>query len=232
MTRRPKLKAPPGGALRDTVVRGAVDLADRLGVEALTMRKLADQLGVEPMTLYNHIRNKEDLLDGMVDLVFSEIGVPRSDGDWTAAIRDRAVRTLRALDRHRWAIGLMESRRAPGQATLRHHDAVLGRLRRAGFSIDLAVHAYAILDSYIYGFALTRMNLPYRTPEEGVEVADALLERFPVDELPYLAELLTDYAKRPGYAFADEFEVGLDLLLDALARYRERSESPTTGLAS
>ena len=226
MTRRPKLRARAGTPLRDTVLRGAIDLADRSGLEALTMRKLADRLGVEAMSLYNHVQNKEDLLDGMVDLVFGEIGVPPTDGDWRSALRDRAVRTRDALTRHRWAIGLMESRGRPGSSTLRHHDAVLGRLRRAGFSVAKAVHAYSLLDSYIYGFALTQLNLPYRTPEEGMKVADTLIVQVPREEMPYLAEMLADYAKRPGYAYANEFEVGLDLLLEALDRYRRSSREP------
>ena len=226
MTRRPKLRARAGTPLRDAVLRGAIELADRSGLEALTMRKLADRLGVEAMSLYNHVQSKEDLLDGMVDLVFGEIGVPPTAGDWRSALRDRAVRTRDALTRHRWAIGLMESRGRPGSSTLRHHDAVLGRLRRAGFSVAKAVHAYSLLDSYTYGFALTQLNLPYRTPEEGMKVADALIEQVPRDEMPFLAEMLADYAKRPGYAYASEFEVGLDLLLVALERYRRSSPEP------
>ena len=224
MTRRPKLRARAGVPLRDSVLRGAIELGDRSGLEALTMRRLADKLGVEAMSLYNHVRSKEDLLDGMVDLVFAEIGLPSAEGDWRSALRESAVRTRDALSRHRWAIGLMESRGRPGRATLRHHDAVLGLLRRAGFSLTKAVHAYSLLDSYIYGFALTQLNLPYRTPEEGMKVADNLLQLMSGEAMPYLAEMLTDYAKRPGYAYADEFEIGLDLVLDALERHRR---SPT-----
>src|SRR5215469_12060693 len=127
---------------RERVLEAAIALADEGGSAGLTMRKLAQQLGVEAMSLYNHVANKEDLLDGMVDLVFAEIGLPEHGTDWKAALRQRAIGTRAALERHRWAIGLMESRSQPGLANLRHHDAVLGCLREAGFSIAMAAHAY------------------------------------------------------------------------------------------
>src|SRR5215475_262961 len=135
----------------DQVLRAAVTLADESGIGALSMRKLGQTLGVEAMSLYNHVAGKGDLLDGMIDIVFSEIGLPPAHGGWKPAMRQRAVAAREALGRHPWAIGLMESRRTPGPATLRHHDAVLGCLRTAGFSIELTAHAYSLLDSYIYG---------------------------------------------------------------------------------
>src|SRR5215467_12145207 len=144
---------------RERVLETAIALADEGGLAGLTMRKLAQQLGVEAMSLYNHVANKEDLLDGMVDLVFAEIGLPAHGTDWKAALRQRAIGTRAALERHRWAIGLMESRSQPGTANLRHHDAVLGCLREAGFSIAMAAHAYSVLDSYIYGFTLNKQSL-------------------------------------------------------------------------
>src|SRR5215813_1078569 len=128
----------------ERVLLAAVSLADA----ELSMRKLGESLGVEAMSLYNHVANKDDLLDGMVDLVFSEIPLPAANLDWRSAMRERAIAVRAALSRHRWAIGLMESRRRPGAATLRHHDAVLGCLRIAGFSVELAAHAYSVLDSY------------------------------------------------------------------------------------
>src|SRR3954469_6942011 len=131
---------------RDRVLHAAVDHADAHGIASLSMRKLGEVLKVEAMSLYNHVANKSELLDGMVDLVFSEIDVPLDTPDWKAAMRQRAVSARAALARHRWAIGLMESRRSPGPATLRHHDAVLGVLRAGGLPVALAGHAFAVLD--------------------------------------------------------------------------------------
>src|SRR6202011_5321720 len=135
-------------------------------------------LGVEAMSLYNHVARKSDLLDGMIHIVFSEIGLPASDAGWKPAMRQRAISARQALARHRWAIGLMESRRSPGPATLRHHDAVLGCLREAGFSLEQTAHAYAALDSYIYGFALQDRGLPFDTPKETAALAQVILARF------------------------------------------------------
>jgi AcrR family transcriptional regulator len=182
------------------------------------MRQLADVLGVAPMALYRHVTNKDDLIDAMVDVVFSEIGVPGGGGDWKTAMRRRAVSVRDALTRHPWAVGVMESRRAPGPANLRHHDAVIGRLRAAGFSIAMAAHAYSVLDSYIYGFALTKLNLPFDTSEEVGEVAQAMLQPFPANEYPNLVEFLAEHVMKPGYDYGDEFEYGLDLILDGLER--------------
>src|ERR1700733_4364603 len=142
------------------------------------MRKLGEAVGVEAMSLYNHVANKDDLLDGMIDLVFGEIDLPPDDGSWKIAMRQRANSVRTALTRHRWAIGLMESRSSPGPATLRHHDAVLGCLRDAGFPVALAAHAYAVLDSYIYGFALQEASLPFDTGDETAELAQAMLAEF------------------------------------------------------
>src|SRR5215211_3610215 len=133
---------------RERVLRAAVALADEGGFASLTMRKLAKELGVEAMSLYNHVANKDDLLDGMIDIVFGEIGLPSPDGGWKASMRRRALDVRTVLSRHRWAIGMMESRTSPGAATLRHHDAVLACLRDAGFSVELTAHSYALIDSY------------------------------------------------------------------------------------
>jgi AcrR family transcriptional regulator len=202
------------------VLEAAVARADQGGLEALTMRKLGQELGVEAMALYYHFANKDDLVDGMVDLVFSEIDLPLPGPDWRTAMRDRAIAVRDALLRHRWAIGLMESRRRPGPANLRHHDAVIGSLRAGGFDIVMAAHAYSLLDSYIYGFALTKMNLPFETSDEVGEVAQTMLEPFPADEYRYLMEILTDHVMKPGYDYGDEFEYGLDLILDGLEKAR------------
>jgi AcrR family transcriptional regulator len=215
-------RAEPRNRLsRERVLRAAIANADAGGLEALTMRQLAEVLEVAPMALYRHVANKDDLVDAMVDVVFSEVGLPLAGADWKAAMRQRAIRVRDALARHRWAIGLMESRRTPGPANLRHHDAVIGRLRAAGFSIEMAAHAYSLLDSYIYGFALTKMNLPFATSEEVAEVAQGLLEPFPRNEYPNLVEILTEHVMKPGYDYGDEFEYGVDVILDGLERARD-----------
>jgi len=205
---------------RDRVLRAAVALADDSGLGSLTMRKLGQELGVEAMSLYNHVANKDDLLDGMVDVVFGEIGLPSGGIDWKPAMRKRALSAREALSRHRWAIGLMESRSSPGPATLRHHDAVIGTLRGAGFSIEMAAHAYSLLDSYIYGFALQEASLPFDTAEQTAEVAGMIMAQFPADEYPHLTELTIGHVLKPGYDYGNEFEFGLDLILDGLERVR------------
>ena len=208
---------------KQRVLGAAVALADRGGVRSLSMRKLAHELGVEAMSLYHHVANKDDILDGIVDVVFSEIVLPSGDADWKAAMRQRAISAREALLRHPWATGLMESRSTPGPATLRHHDAVLGILRTAGFSVELAAHAFSVLDSYIYGFALQEANLPFDTPEDAAEVAQAIMAELPADEYPHLAEMTVEHVLQPGYDYGNEFLFGLDLILDGLDRARHVS---------
>jgi AcrR family transcriptional regulator len=204
---------------RKRVLRAAIAYADKHGLHELSMRKLADVLQVAPMALYRHIENKDDLIDAMIDVVFTEIEPPARDAYWRTAMRRRALSVRDALDRHRWAIGLMESRLHPGPANLRHHDSVLGNLRASGFSLEMAAHAYSLLDSYIYGFALTKMNLPFEGGRGEVpDIAETMLEPFPVDSYPNLVEFIADHATKPGYRYGDEFEYGLDLILDALGR--------------
>jgi AcrR family transcriptional regulator len=211
-------RTPRTPLTRERVLQAAVALADEHGLEPLSMRTLADAVGVKAMSLYNHVANKDDLLDGMIDIVFGEIGLPSADGGWKASMRRRALDVRTVLSRHRWAIGLMESRTSPGPATLRHHDAVLACLRDAGFSLELTAHAYAALDSYIYGFALQEKQLPFDTPEETAALAQVMLAQFPVDQFPRLAEFTFEHVMRPGYDFGKEYEFGLDLLLDGLER--------------
>ena len=208
---------------RDRVLRAAVTRADQDGISSLSMRKLGEALGVEAMSLYNHVASKSDLLDGMIDIVFSEIDLPSGGGDWKAAMRRRAISARQVLRRHPWAIGLMESRTSPGPATLRHHDAVLGCLRRAGFSIELTAHAYALLDSYIYGFALQEASLPFGSGEEAAQVAHQISAQFASGQYPYLTEMATEHVLRPGYDFGDEFVIGLDLILDGLVAAGRRA---------
>jgi AcrR family transcriptional regulator len=231
MTRRTRTAAEPRAPLsRAQVLRAAVALADESGLRSLTMRKLGEVVGVEAMSLYNHVASKDDVLDGMVDLVFGEIRLPTGEADWKVAMRRRAVSAREVLSRHPWAIGLMDSRTSPGPATLRHHDAVIGSLREGGFSIELAAHAFSALDSYIYGFALAETSLPFDTAEESAEVAQMILKQLPADEYPHLTELTIEHVLRPGYDYADEFEFGLDLILDGLERARDRPGPPRSSV--
>ena len=217
MATQPKSPAERRARLsRDKVLRTAMAVADAGGLETLTMRTLGQELGVGPMAFYRHVANKEDMVDGIVDLVFSEVDLPAIGADWKAAMRDRAISLRDVLSRHRWAIGLMESRRNPGPANLRHHDAVIGSLRAGGFDMAMAAHAYSALDGYIYGFALTKMSLPFENTAEIAEVAETMLAPFPLNAYPNLAAFITEHAMQPGYDYADEFEWGLDLILDAL----------------
>jgi AcrR family transcriptional regulator len=202
------------------VLAAAVALTDADGIGSLTMRRLGAAVDVEAMSLYNHVADKSDLLDGMVDTVFSEIELPSPEAGWRSAMRDRALSARSVLTRHPWAVGLMDSRTSPGPATLRHHDAVLGSLRSAGFAVPMAAHAFSALDSYTYGFVLQETSLPIDSPEQTEEVATAMLERFPTDEYPHLAELTVEHVLRPGYDYGEEFTFGLDLILDGLERAR------------
>ena len=206
---------------RERVMRAAVALADKGGIESLTMRRLGQELRVEAMSLYNHVANKEDIVDGIVDLVFGEIDVPSDGAGWKTAMRQRAISARDVLLRHPWATSLMQSRTKPGPATLRHNDSVLGSLRAAGFSVEMAAHAFSVMDGYIYGFALQQMNLPSHSSEEATQLAEGILRQLPANEYPHLAEMITEHAMNPGYDYADEFEFGLDLILDGLERVRE-----------
>ena len=206
---------------RDRVLRAAAAFADENGIETLSMRKLAQAVGVEAMSLYNHVANKEDLLDGMIDLAFGEIELPSAAGGWKTAMRQRAISVRDVLSRHRWAIGLMESRTNPGPANLRHHDAVIGSLRAAGFDMEMAAHAYSLLDSYIYGFALTKMNLPFDASTNVGEVAQRMLHPS-LGEYPHLAQMVTEHVMKPAYDYSDEFEYGLEVILDGFGNWINR----------
>jgi AcrR family transcriptional regulator len=205
---------------RERLLSTAIAIADEKGNSALTMRSLAQELGVKPMAIYHHVANKEEILDGIIDIVFAEIDLPPADADWRSAMRQRAIAARRVLTRHPWAIPLMESRTNPGRATLRHHDAVIGTLRGAGFSIKMAGHAYSLLDSYIYGFALQEaVSLPF-DKQTAPEMAETILAQAPSGEYPHLAELATEHVLQPGYDYGNEFEYGLELILDGLDRAR------------
>jgi AcrR family transcriptional regulator len=213
------------------MVLAAVALADADGLDGLSMRRLAEELDAAPMALYRHVANKDDLLDGMIDVVFAELDFPTEAG-WRTAMRERALGMRRALLRHRWAVGRMEGG-TPGPANFHHHDATMGCLRqRAGLSFPMAVHAYSAMDSYIYGFALQETTLPFRDSDEAVEegvrrqsAAEAVTspEAF-AEAYPFLAEIAQQLAEWP-YDFDVEFEFGLELVLDGIERLRKRKPS-------
>lgn len=207
---------PRQALTRQRVVQAAIEHADTAGLEALTMRHLAKTLNTAPMALYRHVSSRDDLIDAMIDVVFSEIALPLGGAGWKQAMRDRALSLRDVLSRHRWAIGLMESRRHPGPANLRHHDAVIGKLRAAGFDVAMVAHAYSLLDGYIYGFALTKMNMPLETPADIEAMAQDMFEPFPANEYPNLTEFVTDHVLKPGYDYAEEFEYGLDVILNGI----------------
>ena len=216
---------------KERLLRSAVAIADRRGVDGLSMRVLAAELGAGAMSLYHYVANKDELLDGMVDLVFDEITLPTADDDWTSALRQRALAARDALARHPWAIVLMESRTQPGPANLQHREAVLSVLRHAGFSVAAATHANWFLDSYVYGFALQVATLPFDTKEELADMTEQVfLPQIPADRFPYLREAAAELVAA-GYDPATEFEVGLDLVLEALEGLRTGRAAPalTTG---
>ncbi len=209
----------------DRVLRAAVDLADREGLGALTMRRLGAELGVEAMSLYKHVANKEAILDGVVELIVSQIEIPSQDTPWKQAMRRRAISARGVLAAHSWAIGLLETRGSMGPATMRYLNAILGNLRSAGFSIQNAVHAFWLLDSYVYGHVIQETTLaPGRTAPPGTESAAAVLEQATMAEYPHLAEL-AEHALGSVYSVDGEFRFGLDLILDAL----ERAATPAAG---
>jgi len=200
---------------RERVLGAALVLADSSGIDSLTMRNLGRELGVEAMSVYNHVANKNDILDGIVDLVFSEIELPPEGAEWKPAMRNRAISAHEALLRHPWAASLMQSRTKPGPATLRHHDTVLATLRKAGFTVVMAAHAFSVIDGYVYGFALQQINIPLQTPEQVAEVGEGILRQL-AGTYPHLAEMITEHAMKAGYDYAEEFQFGLDLILDGL----------------
>ncbi len=194
------------------------------------MRKVATALGAAPMSVYYHVANREDLLDAMVDSVFSEIDLPALETPWRVAMRDRADATRAALTRHTWAVALLDSRNSPGPATLAHLDRVIGILRGNGFSIAAAAHAYSVLDAYIYGFAIQETSLPFDSSNAG-DVAQAMIAQMPRDSYPHLVELASEHVLQPGYDYGEEFEFGIELILDGvepLAHLHDASRNVTS----
>lgn len=210
---------------RDKVLRVAVSVADTEGIEGLSMRALGRHLGVEAMSLYNHVANKDDLLDGMVDLVIAEIELPEPDADWRAFMRARAFSARAAFTQHPWAPALIDSRISSGPVRLRYFDSVLGALRRAGFTVELAARAFSLIDSYIYGFGRQSLNLA-SGDGGGTQAAGAFLQALSTEAFPYLAEMATTYAADPGYDEAADFTFGLNLILDGLQQVLESNPGP------
>ena len=207
----------PRKLTREGVLDTAVAMADAEGIGRLSMRRLAGELGVEAMSLYHHVANKDALLDAMVDRVYAEVVLPDASGDWRSELRRRSVSVRAVLSRHPWALPLMESRRAPGPATLAYHDANIACLRAAGFTPGQVAHAYAVVDAFVYGFVLQETTLPF---DSGAEAAD-LVSAGPLAELvgayPNMAWFAENVVLAPGYTFAREFEPGLELVLDGVA---------------
>lgn len=204
---------------RERVLEAAVGIADAEGLGALTMRSLAAALNAKPMSLYHYIRNKDELLDALVDRVFAEIELPGMGGGWRAEVRRRCLSARAVLARHPWSLALVETRTNPGPATLRHHDAMLGVLRVGGFSLQMTAHAYAIVDAYVYGFVLQEASLPFDTTDATNKVTESIMQGFAAVDYPHLVEFAAQHVQQPGYHFGDQFEFGLDLILDALAAH-------------
>ncbi|WP_309114331.1 TetR/AcrR family transcriptional regulator [Saccharothrix sp.] len=196
------------------VVDAAVRVADRGGLTQVSMRNVGKELGVEAMSLYHHVKGKDALLDALADWIFVRIDLPDPATPWRAAMTTRAASARAVLSEHSWGLGLIESRRSPGPASLRHHDAVLGCLRHNGFSVGLAASAFSVLDAYVYGFVLTELNLPFQAGESAEEfVAQVDL---PADQYPHLTEMVAEQILDRDYSYGDEFTRGLDLILDSL----------------
>lgn len=206
---------------KDRVLETALKLADESGIESLSMRKLAQQLRVEAMSLYNHVANKDEILDGIVDIIVGEIELPTGADDWRIGMRRRAISAREVLTGHPWAIGVMESRRNPGPTSLRYYESVIKCLRQAGFSIAHSAHAFSVLDSYIYGFVMQELKLPFDSADEVADVAANILKQMPANEYPYFTELTVEHIMQPGYDYGNEFEFGLNLILDGLERLLE-----------
>lgn len=205
---------------RQRVLRAAVALADRSGLDSLTMRRLGRELGVEAMSLYKHVANKDEILDGIVDLVVTEIEIPTPGSDWKTAMRKRAVSARQVLRRHPWAIGLFESRGSTGPTVLRYLDAIIASLRAGGFSVEAAAHAFWVLDSYVYGHVIQEMSLPFDAANGPGETSEDRLEHFQSDEYSHLAELAALQETTSAFDYDTEFAFGLNLVLEALDAIR------------
>ncbi|WP_226356209.1 TetR/AcrR family transcriptional regulator C-terminal domain-containing protein [Pseudonocardia sp. ICBG601] len=205
---------------RERVLAAAAEVADADGIAALTIRAVAGRLGSAPMAVYHHVANKDEILDGLVDTVFGEIDPPVPGRPWRPELTRRCRSARTALARHPWVTPLLDSRRRPGPATLAHHDAVLGTLLRDGYDTRAAGHAFALVDAFVYGFALQEAAIPFA----GDALADGarqILDRVAEGAYPHLARFAAERIG-PDYDFGDEFDVGLDLVLDAVGTLRSR----------
>jgi AcrR family transcriptional regulator len=203
---------------RDRILAAALDLVDDQGLEALSMRKLAQALGYEAMSLYNHVANKDDLLDGILDLVLAEMKPPDLDGG-LAAIRTSSLAAHEALKRHPWAAGLLVAQGTTRPARLAYMNALLGALRNAGFSAETTYHAYHVLDAHIIGFSLWQTSHG-SLPEDVGDVREFLDRMLPVETYPYLHEHGMQHLEEDPHQGVPAFEYGLDLLLESLERER------------
>jgi AcrR family transcriptional regulator len=199
---------------RDRILRAALELADGFGVEALTMRRLGEELGFEAMSLYRYVANKNDLLDGMLDLVLAEWQRPETQGDWTEAIRTSARSVHDALRRHPWAARLLMTGSHLRPARLRYMDRLLATLREGGFDEAATYHVYHLLDGYIFGFSL--WEIAYTTLPADAEVVSRIMETVPWDDYPHLTEHRDQHMDDGPHREVSAFQVGLDLILDGL----------------
>jgi AcrR family transcriptional regulator len=206
---------------KERVLRAAVEFADANGIEALSMRRLAKELGVEAMSLYNHVANKDEILSGIVEIVAGEVEVPSDPTNWKTSIRQSAISAHDAFIRHRWACSLLTSTPAVVPSRMRWMEGLLATLREAGFSPNLTHHAYHALDSHITGFTLWQVSFPFETREELLDLADDFLKQIPADQYPYVIEHAQEHLADPDPDEPNEFEFGLDLILDGLERLRD-----------
>ncbi len=206
----------------ERTLRVALTVADSEGIQAVTMRRLARELGVEAASLYHHVDGKDQILDGLVDLVAAEIEPPQLSADWREAISQRAHHTRDGLRRHPWAVSLMASRTNPGPATLRLLETGIRCFREGGFSVPLAAHGVSTVDSYVHGFVLQEVNLPFRTESELAAMTGAIMETFPASEFPYLFEMTIEHVLQPGYDYGKEFDSGLTAVLNGVAALLEQ----------
>ncbi len=203
---------------RDAIIAAAAQVADAGGLAAVSMRNVGKALGVEAMSLYHHIKNKDALLDALVDWIFAQIELPVDEDRWREGMVRRAQSARTVLGAHPWGLGLIESRATPGPSLLAHHNAVIECLRAGGFSIRLAAHAFSVIDSYVYGFVMTEQNLPFDA-SASTSASDFAEEFAPmIAAYPHLAELVVHLTGGRDYVYVDEFMYGLDLILDELAR--------------
>lgn len=204
---------------KDRVILAAIKLADAGGIEALSMRKLGRELGVEAMALYYHFVDKNELIEGMIDYVHGEIETPKDEAEWRVFMQKRSESAFEVLLRHPWASTIMEASVSPGPSTLEDSESMIRCFRKAGFSVEMTVHAVTVLNIYVYGAAQQYAKLSFSTVEQAAEVGEAIQQQFPVDAYPYLGEMITQHMMSAGYSAMDEFDFGLNLILDGIARF-------------